>query len=130
MAERLFVYGTLHPDRAPKEISDIVRRFRHLGHGTIRGIRYELNDFPAVILNSRSKEEVPGEVFALPGGVSTLARLDEYEEFLPNNPSRSLFRRIKTSVSLDDGSQQECWVYAYNGPLPKTKTRSRVSAAA
>ena len=45
MAERLFVYGTLHPDRAPKEIADIVSHFRRVGHGTIRGVRYELADY-------------------------------------------------------------------------------------
>jgi len=130
MAERLFVYGTLHPDRAPEEIADIVRRFRHLGHGTIRGTRYEFADYPAVILKSHSTEKIPGEIFALPSDGSALARLDAYEEYQPENPANSLFQRLKTSVTLDDGTQQECWVYAYNGPLPKTRLRNRVRAAA
>jgi len=130
MPERLFVYGTLHPDRAPKEVSDIVRRFRHLGHGTIRGVRYEFSDFPAVVLNARSKQQVPGEVFALPAGASALKRLDAYEEFVPGDPTRSLFNRTKTSVTLEDGTQQECWVYAYNGPIPKSKGRNRATVAA
>jgi gamma-glutamylcyclotransferase (GGCT)/AIG2-like uncharacterized protein YtfP len=128
MAERLFVYGTLHPDRAPKEIADIVSRFRHVGYGTIRGVRYELDDYPAVVLKSRSAEEIPGEIFVLPSDSSALARLDEYEEYQPDDPAHSLFRRMKTAVTFDDGTQQECWVYAYNGPLPKTRARSRIAA--
>lgn len=119
MAEQLFVYGTLHPQRAPAEIADVVKKLRPVGNGTIRGRLFNFGDYPGVILDTASKDRVHGTVFILPEDSDALARLDNYEEYDPNDPARSLFKRRKTKVTFADGSIRQCWIYVYNQPVPQ-----------
>ncbi len=113
MGERLFIYGTLHPERAPAEIAAAARRLRWLGAGTIRGRRYELGSYPGVVLSVDGTETVRGAVFEVPDA-ETMARLDVYEDFRVADPDGSLFLRTKAVVTFDDGSADTCWVYVYN----------------
>jgi gamma-glutamylcyclotransferase (GGCT)/AIG2-like uncharacterized protein YtfP len=113
MSELLFIYGTLRPDRAPTEIADAAWRLRWLGAGTIRGRRYELGSYPGLVLSEDKTEAVRGEVFEVPDA-ETLARLDAYEDFRVDDPDGSLFLRTKAVVTLDNGSEESCWVYVYN----------------
>ncbi len=119
MADELFVYGTLHPDRAPAEIASVVKKMRPLGRGTIRGQLLNLGDYPGVVLNKGARDTVPGSVFALPDDPSALSSLDDYEDFRPEDPANSLFVRAKRTVTLENGQRRRCWVYLYNGQLPK-----------
>jgi gamma-glutamylcyclotransferase (GGCT)/AIG2-like uncharacterized protein YtfP len=64
--ERLFVYGTLHPTKAPPEVADVVARMKSVGRGTIQGIRYELESFPAVVSGISGAGLVDGELYVLP----------------------------------------------------------------
>jgi len=114
MENRLFVYGTLRPGRAPAEIADVVDALRPVGKGTIQGKLYDFGDYPGVVLNDEANEEIHGEVVDLPRDPALLARLDEYEQFYPHDPDRSLFQRLQTTVTLRDGSHELCWVYVYN----------------
>jgi gamma-glutamylcyclotransferase (GGCT)/AIG2-like uncharacterized protein YtfP len=120
MAERLFVYGTLRPDRAPKEIAGIVERLTPVSAGSIRARLYDFGDYPGIVLDESAGATVDGEIFALPADRKTLQQLDAYEEYSPQNSEGSLFKRIKTAVTLKNGTQQMCWVYVYNQALPKT----------
>jgi gamma-glutamylcyclotransferase (GGCT)/AIG2-like uncharacterized protein YtfP len=113
----LFIYGTLHPDRAPAEIADAARGLRPVGPGTIRGKLYDLGEYPGVMLDPSTSETIHGEVFAVPDA-ETLARLDRYEDYRPEDASNSLFLRVQTTVTLDAGSTEVCWVYVYNRELP------------
>ncbi|QHN04918.1 gamma-glutamylcyclotransferase [Granulicella sp. WH15] len=119
MPAELFVYGTLHPERAPEEIAAAVGKLRPVGQGTIRGKLYDLGEFPAVVVNGGRGQKVSGSVFALPDDPETLASLDDYEEFSPSDPTNSLFVRSKRMVTLADGRRRLCWVYVYNKELPK-----------
>jgi gamma-glutamylcyclotransferase (GGCT)/AIG2-like uncharacterized protein YtfP len=116
MPDLLFIYGTLHPDRAPAEIAATARRLQPHDRGTIRARLYNLGAYPAIILDEAAAE-VPGEMFLVPDAI-TLAALDAYEDFRPDDPTSSLFLRTKAIVTLDDGSPELCWVYVYNRPLP------------
>jgi gamma-glutamylcyclotransferase (GGCT)/AIG2-like uncharacterized protein YtfP len=118
MSGSLFVYGTLRPDHAPSEIEDAVRDMKPVGPGTIRGKLYHLGAYPGVILDEMGPETVEGQVFALPDA-ETLARLDKYEEYNPRDPEGSLFKRLETLVTLQDGSRRNCWVYVYNREVPR-----------
>ena len=114
MKEHLFLYGTLLPSAAPKEIAGIVKRFRRLGTAQVRGKLYDFGDFPGAVLNDNSRTVVHGELVELPPDENVLRALDEYEEFDRLNPRKSLFVRKKTIIRLADGSTCEGWIYVYN----------------
>jgi gamma-glutamylcyclotransferase (GGCT)/AIG2-like uncharacterized protein YtfP len=117
MADDLFVYGTLHPDRAPEEIAGVVSRLRPVGEGTIRGRLHDLGDYPAVVVDRGRNQKIAGSVFSLPDDPEALASLDAYEEFRPADPENSLFIRSKRMVTLANGGRRRCWVYLYNKEL-------------
>ena len=118
MPETLFVYGTLHPDRAPEEIFSVARLLVPLGPATILGTLYDLGEYPALILNGKTKQRIPGTVFTLPDDPAALRALDHYEDFRPDDPESSLFLRTRQTVTLADGTPHRCWVYLYNQKLP------------
>jgi gamma-glutamylcyclotransferase (GGCT)/AIG2-like uncharacterized protein YtfP len=109
----LFIYGTLHPERAPHAIMEAARRLRPVGAGSVRGQKIDLGEYPAVVLDDAGGE-VAGEVFEVPDA-ETLAALDAYEDYRPNDPEASLFLRVETPVTMSDGALKTCWVYVYNG---------------
>ncbi len=114
-SEYLFAYGTLHPERAPDEIADLVGRFEPVGKGTVRGTLYDLGSYPGAVLEEGSTRRILGTVFRLPAGDDVLRRLDEYEEFDPRVPQASLFIRRLREAELDGGRMVPCWIYEYNG---------------
>ncbi|MDQ2835669.1 MAG: gamma-glutamylcyclotransferase [Acidobacteriota bacterium] len=114
MPHKLFVYGTLHPDTAPEEVREEVRRFQLVGKGTVKGKLLDLGSYPGVLLKSRGTEEVPGHIFAIPQEPELLDRLDRYEEYSADFPDSSLFLRKLVKVKREDGSTERCWVYALN----------------
>jgi gamma-glutamylcyclotransferase (GGCT)/AIG2-like uncharacterized protein YtfP len=118
MAEYLFVYGTLHPERAPAEIADVVGRFAAPRRGTVLGRLHDLGPYPAVRLDVERPTAVPGTVFLLPDDPEVLKRLDAYEGFLPGDPPASLFLRQRVEAVLEDGESIVCWIYTYSHPLP------------
>jgi len=124
MPELLFVYGTLHPDRAPAEIASVARTLTPIGPATIRGTLLDLGAYPGVIL-SPNAPAVPGHLFALPDPPdSTWAALDRYEDFRPHDPQSSLFLRQRTTATRPDGQQLVCWIYTCNRPWRLLKTAS------
>ena len=114
MTEYLFLYGTLLPERAPDELASVVRRFRSVGHGHIRGRLYDFGDFPGAILDPSSGATIQGQLVQLPPGRALLRLLDRYEEFNPSKPKASLFVRKKADVKLSNGRSVKGWVYVYN----------------
>jgi gamma-glutamylcyclotransferase (GGCT)/AIG2-like uncharacterized protein YtfP len=116
MSTLLFIYGTLHPDRAPAEIASAARRLTLIGPATIRARLYNLGAYPGVILDDTAAP-IPGEVFLVPDA-ATLAALDAYEDYRPIDPINSLFLRVQTTATAPDGSLHPCWVYIYNREVP------------
>jgi len=116
MSDLLFIYGTLHPERAPSAIAAAARRLRPVGAGTIHGRLLDLGEYPGVVLEETEGSEVSGEVFEVPDA-ETLARLDAYEDYRPAEPEASLFLRMETEVAMSDGTRRSCWVYLYNGVI-------------
>jgi gamma-glutamylcyclotransferase (GGCT)/AIG2-like uncharacterized protein YtfP len=118
MPTRLFVYGTLHPDRAPAEIAPVVRRFQSPTPATVLGHLRDLGPYPAVRLDLANPTPIPGTLFNLPDDPTTLPQLDAYEGFDPALPATSLFLRQTTTATLATGETLPCWIYTYNHPLP------------
>jgi gamma-glutamylcyclotransferase (GGCT)/AIG2-like uncharacterized protein YtfP len=112
MTKLLFVYGTLHPERAPADIADVVSRFEEVGPGSLRGRLYDFGAYPGVVLADEG-EAVRGVVFAVPE--DAFSSLDAYEGFEPSRPAESLFLRVQTHVLMDRGERLSCWIYVWNG---------------
>jgi hypothetical protein len=55
MSQHLFLYGTLLPSEAPKEIASLVKRFRRLGSARVRGRFYDFGEFPGAVLDPSSR---------------------------------------------------------------------------
>jgi len=121
MPELLFIYGTLHPERAPAAIAPTARLLKPFARATIRGRLYDLGAYPGVHLSDDPNDIVCGQLFQLPDepavlAQTVLARFDEYEDFRPADLANSLFLRRRTLATLEDGTQEPCWVYVYNHP--------------
>jgi hypothetical protein len=54
MSAHLFTYGTVQPDRAPDEIAPIMAQLRRVGKGFVRGLLYDLGNYPGAILDASS----------------------------------------------------------------------------
>jgi len=134
----LFVYGSLLPGQAPAEIAPTVDRLKTVGDGFVRGRLYELGEYPGLVLDETG-EKIPGKIFRLPEEPEVLKRLDDYEEFDPDQPEGSLFVRQKLTVTRSGQNRKlTCWVYVYNphagavpaigpGEFPKARNgRARV----
>ena len=52
---------------------------------------------------------------------TVLAQLDEVEGFRPGEPDASLYTRVETPVTFDDGHVAPAWVYFYNAPLGRAQ---------
>ena len=95
MTNRLFVYGTLHPSRAPAEIAPTVALLKPIGPATLRGRLLDLGPYPGLILPGT--DEIPGELFALPRHRALRARvwaaLDAYVRRAMVNTHISWWRR-------------------------------------
>jgi gamma-glutamylcyclotransferase (GGCT)/AIG2-like uncharacterized protein YtfP len=134
MREYLFLYGTLLPEKAPDDLASVVRRFRPVGRGQIRGRLYDFGDFPGAILDPSSGAMIQGQLVQLPADRSLLRVLDKYEEFDRSRPKASLFVRKKADVKLSNGRSLKGWVYVYNrdpgdAPLVRGGDYSKVKVA-
>jgi len=99
-----FVYGTLRPDGWNHRL--IEQYVRHAVPATAKGILVDLGTIPALI---------PGD--GLVRGVlltvdsAAIARMDKLEG-VPH-----FYRRTITTVTFDDGSTTDAWVYEYADPI-------------
>ena len=53
---------------------------------------------------------------------AVLSVLDEIEGYRPSEPDRSLYTRVLTDVTLEDGRVEKAWTYFYNAPLGRAAT--------
>jgi len=116
-----FFYGTLLAGNANPVARDIHRLLRAAGPATIAGSLHGVPDdtgwFPALLAG---EGKVHGQLYETLTGfdAAALARMDAYEDYLPDDPAGSLYLRRAESAILPDGSAREVQVYAFNQPLP------------
>ena len=114
MSEYLFAYGTLQPGFAPEEVAEVAAKLRPVGQGFVYGEIYELDGYPGVVPDLKSKNRIRGTVLELPEDAAVLRQIDEYEGYDPDDPETSEFVRVRQAVELSGGGTQECWIYRYN----------------
>ncbi|HEX5482851.1 MAG TPA: gamma-glutamylcyclotransferase family protein [Terriglobia bacterium] len=106
----VFVYGTLM-----REFDESwQQRFgaRLIGRGKINARLYDLGQYPGAIADER--ESVIGELYYLRNLKAAIEMLDQYEEYFPSQPRKSLFTRKKTLVEMENGARHSAWTYFYN----------------
>jgi gamma-glutamylcyclotransferase (GGCT)/AIG2-like uncharacterized protein YtfP len=119
MTDLVFFYGTLMSAFKRAGRSRIDAKLTPVGRGSIGATLFDLGIYPAAIPSSDGR--VSGEVHRMVDADDVLAILDEYEGVRPNEPDSSLYVRVETPVTLDDGSVAQAWAYFYNAPLGQAR---------
>ena len=120
MGHHVFFYGTLmSPFNRPGR-QRITPKLTYTGRGFMRAALFDLGIYPAAI-PVEDDSKVWGEVYETSDAASVLAVLDEIEGYRPSEPDRSLYTRVQTDVTLEDGRVVKAWVYFYNAPLGRAQ---------
>ena len=119
MTDLVFFYGTLMSAFKRDGRSRIDAKLTPVGRGSIGATLFDLGIYPAAIPSSDSR--VIGEVHRMVDADAVLAVLDEFEGVRPNEPDSSLYVRVETPVTLEDGSVAQAWAYFYNAPLGRAR---------
>jgi gamma-glutamylcyclotransferase (GGCT)/AIG2-like uncharacterized protein YtfP len=115
MTDLVFFYGTLMSGFERAGRSRVEAKLTAMGRGSIGAALFDLGIYPAAIPSTDSR--VNGEVYRIADAEQVLEVLDELEGHRPTEPDTSLYRRIETPVTMDDGQVAVAWVYFYNAPL-------------
>ena len=114
--ERLFVYGTLRPGRAPADVAPAVLTLRLVASARLRGRLYDCGAHPGAIADGAAPGWIHGEVVERTAASPPLAWFDAYEG--------GTFRRERHAVETGAGPI-ECWVYVLvREPPPSARIAS------
>lgn len=119
MTNFVFFYGTLMSGFKRPGRERLDAKLRLEGRGWIQAALFDLGIYPAAIPASDSR--VWGEVHRMLDTDAVLPALDEIEGFRPNEPDTSLYMRVETLVTFDDGHVATAWAYFYNAPLGRAQ---------
>jgi gamma-glutamylcyclotransferase (GGCT)/AIG2-like uncharacterized protein YtfP len=116
VGDHVFFYGTLMAPFNRPGRQRITPKLQFKGRGTIRAALYDLGIYPAAI-PVEDASVVWGEIYAMTDAQGVLAVLDEIEGYRPSEPDRSLYTRVSTDATLENGEVVKVWAYFYNAPL-------------
>ena len=120
MGEHVFFYGTLmSPFNRPGR-QRITPKLTYTGRGTMRAALFDLGIYPAAV-PADDESRVWGEIYTTTDSLSVLSVLDEIEGYRPSEPDRSLYTRVLTEVTMEDGRVERAWAYFYNAPLGRAQ---------
>ena len=108
----MFFYGTLMSAFKRDGRLRIDAKLTPVGRGSIGATLFDLGIYPAAIPSPDGR--VSGEVHRMADADAVLAVLDEFEGVRAGEPDSSLYVRVETPVTLEDGSVAQAWVYFYN----------------
>ncbi len=115
--EHLFVYGTLMSSASDAMGIDARGRLRResalVAPAVVEGFLFDLGSYPGLVIDHCAPAVVCGEVVKLRDPIHTLIWLDAYESIDPRPGAVNEYRRVSTTVTLDDGSRIEAWLYRY-----------------
>jgi len=119
VADLVFFYGTLMTPFDRPGRRRVEQFLSYVGRGTIAGALFDLGIYPAAVPAADGR--VWGEVYAMTHPVVVLQSLDEIEGFRMDEPESSLYMRVETPVTLEDGRAVLAWAYFYNAPLGRAE---------
>ena len=113
MMASIFVYGTLKRG-APGHAHRLLNPARLVGHGSVRGLLYDLGRYPGLIREGANGHRVFGELYEIPipAAERTLRLLDAYE-------GRE-FKRERVYVALRNGRRRAAWTYVLRRQPPRS----------
>lgn len=114
MTDLVFFYGTLMSGFKRPGRERLDSKLAPIGRGSIHAALFDVGLYPAAI--PATDALVQGELHRMSDD-TVLHELDEIEGFRPEEPDASLYRRLETPVTLDDGRTELAWTYFYNAPL-------------
>ena len=92
----------------------LVRYARWVGEATFQGTLFSLGSYPGAVPSLHPANQVKGDVYEVLEAAPLFARLDDYEDYFPENPAASLYLRQVHDVELVSGQRINSWVYVYN----------------
>lgn len=119
MAELVFFYGTLMTPFNRPGRQRIDHHLAYVGRGSIAAALFDLGIYPAAV--PASDGQVWGEVYEMLIPSLVLPSLDEIEGYSPGEPEASLYTRVQTPVTLENGALVDAWAYFYNAPLGRAE---------
>src|SRR5689334_9482389 len=119
MTDLVFFYGTLMSGFRRHGRSRIDEQLMLVGRGRILAALFDLGIYPGAIPADDSY--VCGEVYRMLDRQAVLTALDEIEGYRPGQPDASLYTRLETPVTFDEGRTATAWVYFYNAPLGRAQ---------
>jgi len=115
MTDILFVYGTLL--QLGNEFADYLnQQCTYITSGKIRGILYDIGEYPGLVIPGDAEHYTYGSVFKLRHPKENLRAIDDYEGFGPGQEQPNLFVRVIKPVETNNDII-EAWVYLYNLPV-------------
>jgi len=87
------------------------------GRGSIAAALFDLGIYPAAVSAEDGHARVRGEVYEMTDATAVLEVLDEIEGYSLAEPDTSLYTRVLTPVTLEDGRVVKACAYFYNAPL-------------
>jgi gamma-glutamylcyclotransferase (GGCT)/AIG2-like uncharacterized protein YtfP len=119
MTDLVFFYGTLMSGFQRPGRARLDQVLEPKGRGWISATLFDLGIYPAAIPAPDCR--VWGEVHQMLDGDAVLNSLDEIEGYSADEPDASLYNRVETTVTFDDGHVANAWVYFYNAPLGRAE---------
>ncbi len=119
MTDLVFFYGTLMSGFKRPGRSRIDPKLTSVGRGSIQATLFDLGIYPAAVPAFDGR--VLGEVHRMSDVDGVLTALDEVEGYRPGQPDASLYTRVETTVTFDDGHVEQAWAYFYNAPLGRAQ---------
>ena len=119
MTDLVFFYGTLMSGFRRPGRQRIEPQLHPEGRGSIQAALFDLGIYPAAVPAGDS--QVWGEVHRMSDPDVVLSELDDIEGFRASEPETSLYTRVETPVTFDDGRVAYAWVYFYNAPLGRAE---------
>jgi gamma-glutamylcyclotransferase (GGCT)/AIG2-like uncharacterized protein YtfP len=120
VADFVFFYGTLMTPFNRPGRQRVEPKMSFTGRGRMSAALFDLGIYPAAI-PAQDGSTVSGEVYEMHDPPAVLDTLDEIEGYRAAEPETSLYTRILTDVTLDDGRVLQAWAYFYNAPLGRAQ---------
>lgn len=110
----VFVYGTL---RRGGSNHFYLAGAEFVAAGTVMGRLYRIDWYPGLVLDTAGSE-IRGEVYAVDS--EQLSALDAFEGLSAGEIEGSEYRRIQTSVMLQDSQTITAWVWEWLGNVDES----------